>query len=80
MLGEAARRGRKGFLPPSLLPLSFPGGEQLSQTAATPQHTLFQPSSSGFEGGGVIKIIEVLQGIKGRAVKPLGLQAKKSLV
>jgi hypothetical protein len=31
---------------------------------------LFQPSSSGFEGGGVIKIIEVLQGIKERAVKP----------
>lgn len=46
------------------IPPHFPGGEQLFQTRATPGHTLFYYASLTLSGGGVITIIEVLQGVK----------------
>lgn len=62
VLGGDSKKRQKEIL------LSPPWQRAAVPYPATPEHTLFPPSSLGLEGGEVIKIIEVLQGIKERAI------------
>lgn len=63
---EEAARGSSPAPPSPTLSSLFSGREQLSQATATPGHALFYHSSLPFEGGRVITIIEVSQGVKER--------------
>lgn len=67
-----------GLLHPAIPP-HFPGREQLFQTRATPGHALFYYASLTLSGGGVITIIEVLQGMKELCISTQSRKPRKAL-